>query len=187
MNGILLKETKVGGILRVAFKLKDNEILFIIKDYAEIKEHAMELNCWNDFVIAVNRANNVFHMEQEKANMRNMFDEKKWFKEYYQKNKEKIAEIKAKYYQENKERIKKRNIQWGKDNPEKVKRYRRESSRRYYEKYPEKVKAATKRWLEAHPEYRRQWREKNKAKVNEYSKEWERQKRKKLAIMSYQK
>jgi len=185
MERILLKETEVSEILRVAFKQEDEEILFIIKDYAATTEHAIELSCWNEFVIAVNRANNVLNMEQEKANMLKMFDKNKWSKKYYQKNKKIIKERMAKYYQENKERILKSVIQWRKDNPGRVRKDRRESSRRYYEKYPEKVKAATKRWLEAHPEYNKQWREKNRAKVNEYSKVWERQKRKKLAMMAY--
>jgi len=185
MERILLKETEVSEILKVAFKQEDNEIFFTIKDYAAITEHAIELNCWNEFVIAVNRANNVLNMEQEKVNMRNMFDEKKWCKEYYQENKEKILKRMAKYYQKNREKIIKHNIQWQKDNPEKMKKHRRESSRRYYEKYPEKVKAANKRWQEAHPEYRQQWCEKHRAEKNKYSREWEMRKRKKLAMMSY--
>ncbi len=185
MNGILLKETEVSEILKVAFKQEEEEILFTIKDYAATTEHAIELSCWNEFVIAVNRANNVLNMEQEKANMLKMFDKNKWSRKYYQKNKEIIKERMAKYYQEKKERIKKHNIQWQKDNPEKVKKYRRESSRRYYEKYPEKVKKANRLYMEAHPEYRKQWREKHREEKNKYSREWMMRKRKQLAMMAY--
>jgi len=184
MNGVLTKETEIGEVLKVAFRQEDNKVFVIVKNYTEMTKRTIEIAYWQKFVTAVNHFNDVLNIVPQKKI--NSFDKKKWEREYYQKNKEKIAKRMAKYYQKNKERISGRNIQWQKDNPEKVNKNRRESSRRYYEKYPEKVKAANKRYQEAHPEYRKEYCEKHRAEVNEYSKEWNKRKRKKLAMLAYQ-
>lgn len=114
------------------------------------------------------------------------------YREYYQKNKEKIKEYdktyrlnnvekiknrKQKYYITNREHILQRTKQysvkhldegrirskkWKENNPEKVK----EKYNRYCKKHPEKVKEACKKWKSKNPEYDKQWRKLNPEKAH---------------------
>ena len=189
MERILLSETELGELLKVDFKQKENKMILILKDYAAMTKKTIYISYWRNFVSAVNQVNEAVEKFSaiHRIPKKKSFDKKKWEKEYYQKNKKRIAERMAKYYRENKEAANERVTRWRKDNPERVKKSRNESAHRYYKKYTEKAKAANKRWQEAHPNYREEYREKNRAKVNKYSKEWEKQKRKKLAMMAFQK
>lgn len=78
-------------------------------------------------------------MEIKMINWKNPEEAKKYYKEYYQKNKEK-------------KRL--QNKEWNKNNPEKNKEYQR----RYYQKNREIKKIRTQKW-----------RERNREKFNEYA------------------
>ena len=80
------------------------------------------------------------------------------------------------YYQKNKERINKRNIDWNRKNPEKKKLI----SRLYYLKYKQEINQKSKEWRKSHPErakeykhqYDIQWYSKNREKCLESVKKW---------------
>jgi exonuclease VII large subunit len=68
-------------------------------------------------------------------------------RQYYQSNKEKIAEYKRQYYENNKEKIAEQNRQYYQNNKEKV----AERNRQYYENNKEKVAEQSRRWCENIP------------------------------------
>jgi 5-methylcytosine-specific restriction endonuclease McrA len=91
-----------------------------------------------------------------------MFNQKEYFKKYYEENKYKIKEQKEKYYEENNDKIKEYRKQYYEENKDKIKRYREQNK--------DKVKERDKKWREKNKdkikESDKKWREKNKDKVN---------------------
>ena len=87
---------------------------------------------------------------------------KEYYKEYYLKNKEKIAKKNKKYYIDHKEKLAEQKKKWCKENPEKMKEHRK----RYYIKNRERIL-----------EYDKQWKEKNPEYIKEYQREYRKKKR----------
>lgn len=63
MKRILLEDTKLGGDLAVSFEQDGDEIGLTIGSYNIISLFAMEVEAWQEFVKAVNRANIILKLE----------------------------------------------------------------------------------------------------------------------------
>ena len=97
-----------------------------------------------------------------------MIKDKKYFQDYYQKNKEDILAKRKLYYKENLPKIKK----YREKNKEKIAK----ASKQYQEKNAATIKKKAKIWREANPEIRKkqkaEWDAKNKEHKKEYRREW---------------
>jgi len=93
-----------------------------------------------------------------------MSDRKKYFKQYYIENREKILKYHRKWRKNNPNH----NEQWRKDNPEKEK----ERCKKWYRDNRETELKKDKEWREKNPEIRRKWQRKNRRKLSEYQKRY---------------
>jgi len=112
-----------------------------------------------------------------------MTDRKAYFKEYTEKNKQKIKEQKKEYYEINKEKIKERKKEYREANKEQIKEYRKEyyeinkekikeRKKEYREANKEQIKEHSKEYSENHKEQRKEYYEKNKEQIKEKRKEY---------------
>ena len=99
------------------------------------------------------------------------FDKKRYFKEYNNKNKEKLKEYHKEYNEINKEKLKEYHKDYNEINKEKLKEYRKE----YNIKNRERIAKENKDYVENNKDkiaaYRKEYREKNKEKRKEKNKE----------------
>ena len=94
--------------------------------------------------------------------------QKPYQKQYYENNKEKLAEYGKQWRLANKEKIAEIGKRYREANKDKI----AESSKRYYQANKEKIADRNKRWHEANPEYYKQYYEANKDKERERSKQY---------------
>jgi len=93
-------------------------------------------------------------------------------KQWYQENKEAIAEHHRQYRQKNKEAISEHNRQYRQKNKEAVLEYQRQ----YYQENKEAIAKRERQYYqknkEAISEYKRQYRQKNKEAITEHQRQW---------------
>ena len=101
-----------------------------------------------------------------------MIDRKAYDKEYRERNKEHLKEIKKKYYENNKEQLKEYKKEWR----EYHKEYIKEQKKEFYENNKEQIKEKSKEYYENNKdrikEQKKEYYENNKDKINEYMKEY---------------
>ena len=126
-------------------------------------------------------------------NDRDLF--RKLQKEYYKKNKEKIAEYRKTYYdenkekalelqkiyrEENKEKIAKRMKKYREENKEKIAEYRKN----YNEEHKEEIRENLKKYGEKNKERLKKYRQEHKEEIQEKKKEWYEKDKEKLIIQN---
>ena len=117
---------------------------------------------------------------------------KEYYKEYYQKNKERLREKRKEYYKEyyqkNKERLREKKKEYLKEYYQKNKERLREKKKEYLKEYrkenKEKFKNYNKKYYEKNKEAKilriLKWREKNKEKVKERTRKYNKENREKF-------
>lgn len=104
---------------------------------------------------------------------------KKYSKQRYKDNKDKILEYSKQHYEDNKNYYK----QWRENNKEYIKEYNKEynednkeylkeKKKQYYENNKDYIKEKNRQWKEENPKYNKQWYKDNKEYRKEYSKQW---------------
>ena len=108
---------------------------------------------------------------------------KQYWKEYYQKNKERKNEYTKEYREKNKEKIKEYGKKYREKNKEKHKQYAKE----YRETNKEKLKEYRETNKEKIKEYKKEYREKNKEKIKKAGKEYRQRPENKIRAKEYRK
>ncbi len=91
-------------------------------------------------------------------------------KEYYQNNKERVAEWGKEYYQNNKERVAEREKKYRKNNKKKVAEYQKEYNQNNKEKIAERRKIYRRNNKERIDKQGKEYRKNNKEKMRDYRK-----------------
>ena len=102
-------------------------------------------------------------------------------KQYYEENKEQIAEKRKQYYEENKEQIKEYHKQYREEHKEQIKEYHKQ----YREEHKEQIKENKKQYYEENKEYfteyNKQYYEENKEYFTEHNKQYKEEHKEEIA------